>query len=299
MQNVTIESLQALAHGFAGVSRRMRLNVTDNELTVGPTVWTYRKNGANGNQTISVATTLTGWFEDTTHTDSFTATDTCCFAFTFASSPDVIQRIIPDVIMTTETPSMVGSTAGTGVASGTGRATAAAAGSAATGVGVAAGTGVAIGAGAGISAGVGASVTVGQPTGFMRPGSDDLDGSWTTESGGTNLFNSIDEVVPNDADYIQSVIDPPSDTCRVNLVAPSGNISSPFVVTYRYSKSGTEGVQVDLTVTLKQGTTTIASWSHTNISTTLTTVRQTLTAPQLAAISDFTNLKLEFNANKP
>jgi hypothetical protein len=151
--------------------------------------------------------------------------------------------------------------------------------------------GAMLGVGAGAAAGIGAILS------FIQPDADSSDGGWTNELGGTPIYTSIDEhLVPVDSDYIQSSNDPASDVCRLSLSnPPTGIISGPFQVSYRYAKSGTD--VIDLVVTLKQGTTIIASWTHTAITTTPVTVTQTLTGPQLAAITDFNNLFLEFNAN--
>lgn len=115
--------------------------------------------------------------------------------------------------------------------------------------------------------GTGAALAVGAALGltFLSPDADASAGGWTNESGGTTLYPSIDErFTPNDADYIRSSNNPSNDTCRVSLSNPSGAVAQPFTVSYRYGKSGT--AQIDITVTLRQGSTTIASWTHTNVS---------------------------------
>jgi hypothetical protein len=99
---------------------------------------------------------------------------------------------------------------------------------------------------------------------YLSPDADNVDGGWTNESGGTTLYASIDEhLAPNDADYIRSSNNPNNDVCRVSLGNPSVTPTQPFEISYRYGKSGT--AQIDITVTLKQGTTTIASWTHTDV----------------------------------
>jgi hypothetical protein len=131
---------------------------------------------------------------------------------------------------------------------------------------------------------------------YIRPDADVSDGTWTGQDAGTNLFSYIDESSINDSDYIQSSL-AANDVCRVSLgnLAGGTTLVAPVTISYRYAKSSS-GV-ADLLVRLMQGTTEIASWTHTGISTTFTTADQILTAPQLAAITNFNNLELEFTAN--
>lgn len=132
---------------------------------------------------------------------------------------------------------------------------------------------------------------------YLQPDADSIDGGWTNELDGTTLAPSIDEMVPNDADYIKSETSPANDICKISFSDPLATPAQPFIVMYRYSKSGS--AQIDLGVRLLEGTTEIAVWSHTNISTSFITAEQTLTGPQFSAIGDFANLFIEFNANAP
>jgi hypothetical protein len=102
--------------------------------------------------------------------------------------------------------------------------------------------------------------------GYLSPDADSVGGGWKNETAGTSLTPSIDEpLVPNDADFIRSANNPSNDICRVSLSNPGGVVTQPFNVSYRYGKSGS--AQIDITVTLKQGSTVIASWVHTNVAT--------------------------------
>ena len=104
------------------------------------------------------------------------------------------------------------------------------------------------------------------PTETVAPDADSAAGGWTTDSGGgTNLFASIDESTASDTDYIRS---------------PTRS-----------------AVAADLIVRLKQDSTTIATWTHNSIGTSYVDAVQTLTAPQLAAITNFANLFIEFDDN--
>lgn len=133
---------------------------------------------------------------------------------------------------------------------------------------------------------------------FVRPSADDTDGGWTNElDSNVNLFASIDEVSVDDADYIKSESDPVSDTVKIKLETIVSAVAEPFIVRYRYKKSGT--ATIDLTARLIQGTTNIAEWAHTDIGTSFITAEQSLTAPQFASITDFTDLYIGFTADVP
>lgn len=113
------------------------------------------------------------------------------------------------------------------------------------------------------------------------------------------LYPSIDENPAIDSDFIKSSMAPSVDICRVQLSDPTtGKIfSTPVTVSYRYANIGAAGSSVDITVTLKQGSTQIAQWVHNGVtSSSYVTANQTLTSPQIAAISDWTSLFLEFQA---
>jgi len=131
---------------------------------------------------------------------------------------------------------------------------------------------------------------------FLRPDGDSSIGGWTNEVGSTsNLFQSIDETSFNDADYIQSSVNPNVDIVKISLSNPAAGATSPIKVRYRYKAN--VAAPIDLTVRLLQGVTQIASWSHVGVSTTFTTAEQTLSAPEVASISNFSDLYLEFTAD--
>jgi len=72
----------------------------------------------------------------------------------------------------------------------------------------------------------------------------------------------------------------------------------PQRVRYRYKKENADST-INLTVRLVEGASTvIATWTHNDISTTVTESEQTLTAPQVASITDYTDLHVEFEANE-
>jgi hypothetical protein len=98
----------------------------------------------------------------------------------------------------------------------------------------------------------------------MRPDADVAADGWINQAGSaTNIYQSIDETSAGDADYVRS----------------------PMIA----------GDTANLYVRLYEGATEIAEWSHLDIAGAYTTVTQTLTAPQFAAIGDLNDLFVEFD----
>lgn len=129
---------------------------------------------------------------------------------------------------------------------------------------------------------------------FLRPTSDVSVGLWST----TPLFNKIDEGTVDDADLIVSATNPSNDTCEVALNAATDPVSSVnHILSYRYKKSANAGRQIDLTVRLVQGTTILATFTHTNISNTITQADQTLSGAQADSITNYGDLRIRFAAN--
>lgn len=132
------------------------------------------------------------------------------------------------------------------------------------------------------------------------------DGSWTNQVGSNvNLYDSIDEGSPSDADYIQSSLSPAvPDEVKLRfgpLFDP--NVNSNHTLRYRYRKdvSGTPD-RIDLTVRLYRadGVTLIAQQTHTDIDA-LTDGILTLSAAEASSIPGgdyFTGLVLGLSAVK-
>jgi hypothetical protein len=109
-----------------------------------------------------------------------------------------------------------------------------------------------------------------------RPTSDTTAGAWYP-SAGSALWPMLDETPPDDADYIGTTS---ISTCEVQLretIHPAGTTQT---LAYRASSSTGNGI----TVTLKQGVTTIATWSH-SLTPTDTLYTQTLTSGEIASIT--------------
>jgi hypothetical protein len=123
---------------------------------------------------------------------------------------------------------------------------------------------------------------------------------------GTNLYQSIDETVADDADYIQSSAVPSNDVYVCSLSTLEDPVSSTgHVVRYRYRKSAAGGAQIDLTVQLRQGYvnessmgTLIASATHADITETATSNTLALSGGEADAITDYTALFLRFLFNQ-
>ncbi len=137
----------------------------------------------------------------------------------------------------------------------------------------------------------------------LAPSADSVDGTWTDQAAGTALAAAIDESSASDTDYIQSVDSPSAAGCRVKLASGSDpSLSTGHVIHWRVAKNNT-GQTVDVTVKLYQGGgnsigagTLIATRTRTNVGTTFTTYDETLTGTEADAITNYTDLYLEFYA---
>jgi hypothetical protein len=87
------ESVVQGALGLDGLLSNMRLGVFSNAMAGTYTV-NLRKNGANTNQSVSVAAGTTGAFEDTTHSDTFTATDLLNYMYSGGVSGSILVATI-------------------------------------------------------------------------------------------------------------------------------------------------------------------------------------------------------------
>jgi hypothetical protein len=139
---------------------------------------------------------------------------------------------------------------------------------------------------------------------FARPDNDDSIGSWTDDAGGTtNIFQAIDEVSPNDTDYVRSENDPVSSIYITGISSVTDPMSSAnHIVRYRYQKGesggGAPGV-IDVIIELREATTVIASQTHNGITTTVTAGTFTLTGGEADSITDYTNLNIRLTSDKP
>ena len=132
---------------------------------------------------------------------------------------------------------------------------------------------------------------------FMRPSSDVTTGSWTS----TPLYQKIDETTRDDADFIQSPTDPtsPGNDVEISLSSISDpNSSSCHTLRYTF-RAGTSGeAGPTLTVSLMQGSTTIASWNEGNISslTSWQLRERSLSSLEIDSITDYSDLRIIYSA---
>ncbi len=138
-------------------------------------------------------------------------------------------------------------------------------------------------------------------TQFARPDADISVGTWDDPSPANNnnlLWDDVDEIVRSDTDYVTSAnLRGPTttSTMQINLSDVNDpNRSDNHFINYTFRKSAAGGNTIDLSVTLLQGTTTIATWSHLNMAETFTLANQTLTTTQANSITNYNDLRLEF-----
>jgi hypothetical protein len=128
-----------------------------------------------------------------------------------------------------------------------------------------------------------------------RPTSTVSAGSWTDQAGGTTNLHSplADE---DNATYIQSELAPSASVCEVlleTLSDPGTNAAHSFV--YRYDKYPPGGPRIDLTVQLRQGTSTlIAAQTLTNVSDTINDGVLAVSEAEAGNITDRSDLRLRF-----
>lgn len=134
---------------------------------------------------------------------------------------------------------------------------------------------------------------------YARPDGDISVGQWTDEGDGTtNIYQSIDEEVASDSDYIKSEEGPIASVyeCSIQDIDKPG-VGTGHKVKYRYRKD-VAGAQVNLKIYLMQGAVEIASWTETDIPLTFTDGEQTLTTEQANSITDYDDLRLKFEATQ-
>ncbi len=137
------------------------------------------------------------------------------------------------------------------------------------------------------------------PPQVARPTSTITVGAWTDQASGTTNMHAplADET---DTTYIQSELDPASSFCEVALGALTDPVSSAgHIVRYRYAKEPASANQMDLTVQLRQGSSTvIASATHTNIGDSIVSGEFTLSGTEANSITNYSDLRLRFIGNQ-
>jgi len=135
---------------------------------------------------------------------------------------------------------------------------------------------------------------------FARPTSDLITSGWSTQAGDTtNLFQSIDEVVENLADYIKCGVQDVVEPYQCGLGAISDPVSSVgHIMTVTAAQLSLPGIQNVLTFRLKQGATQIAVANQLLTNNTTVTYTYTLSAGEANAITNYANLSMVIEASK-
>lgn len=133
---------------------------------------------------------------------------------------------------------------------------------------------------------------------FARPEADITRTAWDEDDGTTtDIWDQIDESAFDDADYIKSATPPGANEYETRLSDVTDPVSSSsHVMRWRRRKTPSAGAQINLTVRLLVGTTQITSQADTNIPTSFTTTTYTLSGAEADAITDYTDIRMEFVA---
>jgi hypothetical protein len=142
---------------------------------------------------------------------------------------------------------------------------------------------------------------------FARPSIDAFVDSYTNEVGAAvNLFQSIDEVVADDTDFVKSSLTPANKAYVTKLSAVVDPLSSiGHILRYRIGKDVASGDRLDQTVELRQGYVSEASPGtlihqqvHVDVGVFPIAGTFTLTAAEADSITDYTNLFIRLVSNK-
>jgi hypothetical protein len=131
---------------------------------------------------------------------------------------------------------------------------------------------------------------------FGRPASDIALGNFVpTPSSPATGWDKLDEVSPSDADYVSSPSSPSAEAYEFKFSSLVDPVSSAnHDINYRLRKDVAAGAQINATVELREGVSTlIKQWTHNDLSNTWTTFNQTLSALEADSITDYTDLRLK------
>lgn len=143
---------------------------------------------------------------------------------------------------------------------------------------------------------------------FLRPSADTNNpGSYENQLGlSTDLYQSIDEAVPDDSDYVVSPAAPSSAVYVTKLASGTDPGTDDGMILYaRMRKSPSGAAQINMTAELRQGYvsegsqgTLICTISVSDINATATTYSHALSTAEGASITDFTDLYMRFVSNQ-
>lgn len=108
---VTTEAQAQIKHYFPVSASKLRWKLTANTFASDGTVIS-RVNGGNGNQTLTLGAGLTGWFEDTSNSDTLAENDLFCTALSGGTSGSISVQMtmITETDLTAGTPLLLGQT---------------------------------------------------------------------------------------------------------------------------------------------------------------------------------------------
>lgn len=143
---------------------------------------------------------------------------------------------------------------------------------------------------------------------YGRPAADTYNSDgWTDQAGGgSNIYTTIDEVIPADADYVKSPLNPSADV----YVAKLSNVEDPqsssgHSLRTRYAKDAAGGGTIGLVVQLRQGYvdegtmgTLICTRTLSDITEAFTTDDYALSSGEADAITDYTSLFVRYVATQ-
>jgi hypothetical protein len=126
-------------------------------------------------------------------------------------------------------------------------------------------------------------------TQFSRPNSDVSRGAWTDEGGGTtNIFTHINEVTPNDTNFVQDdSIGGQDSSYRFGMsTVTDPTINTGHIIKWRFKRalSNTDLVDVTFNLFSNNGNFLVKARTFTSISTTVTEDDYTLTTTEAATI---------------
>ncbi len=146
------------------------------------------------------------------------------------------------------------------------------------------------------------TATAATPGQYGRPNADSSVGTWTTHSAlTTGLWDTLNEAVPDDADFIRSVVAPSStayEASFASLVDPVSSTGHVLEVRARHDNGGGGGVT--LTSELRQGANALST--PLSVAEALTsswvTYSYQLSAAQADAITDYSTLRVRVTATQ-
>lgn len=121
---------------------------------------------------------------------------------------------------------------------------------------------------------------------YARPTMDMVNTGWQASSG-TALYSMIDEETPSDIDYIFATTKGASYQAKLQPVEDPSTTTDQ-IVKYRVRSYYNNNI----IVTLKQGSTVIATRTHTNVPNEWTTYSMILSEYEINAITDYTDLRV-------